>query len=114
MAQLDVLELGHLEALGMVVEVLVDLALVHQVREELLEVPLPRHEDEDRRRALPSAVVDDDVEVVDLLNELLTGLLGEPEQELVDHQDDATEALRLGVLRHALQTLAPAGIDPRI
>jgi hypothetical protein len=35
-AQLDVLQLGDLEALGVVVEVLVDLALVDEVREELL------------------------------------------------------------------------------
>ena len=44
-----------------------DLALVDEVREELLQVPLPRDEHEDRRGALAGVVVDDDVEIVDLL-----------------------------------------------
>ena len=114
MAQFDVLKLRHLEALGVVVEVLVDLALVDEIREELLQVPLARDEDEDRRRTLAGVVVDDDVEVVDLLDKLLARLLREPEQELVDHQHDAAKALGLGVLRHAREAVAPAGVDARI
>jgi hypothetical protein len=110
-AQLDVLERGDLEALGVVIEVLVDLVLVDEVREELLEVALAGDEHEDRRGALAGVVVDDDVEVVDLLDELLAGLLGEPQQELVEHEDDAAEALGAGVLAHALEAVAPPGVD---
>ena len=47
-------------------------------------------------------------------DELLAGLLGEPEQELVDHQHDAAKALGLGVLRHAREPVAPPGVDARI
>ena len=113
-AQLDVLQLGHLEALGVVVEVLVDLALVHQVREELLQVPLPRHEDEDRRRPLRRSLWS-----TMTLRSLISctnscpDFSAQPQQELVDHQHDAAEPLRLGVLRHPLEPLAPARIDAR-
>ena len=70
-AQLDVLEFCHLETFGVMVEVLVDLGLVHQIREELLQVPLTCHEDENRRGALSGGVIDDQSEVVDLLDKLL-------------------------------------------
>ncbi|MBK6520470.1 MAG: hypothetical protein IPG04_41685 [Polyangiaceae bacterium] len=110
-AKLDVLELRHLEALGVVVKVLVDLALVDQVREEFLQVSLPRNEHEDGQGALTGGVIDDDVEVVDLADELLARFLGEPEQELVDEQHHAAEALCLGVRSHPVQALAPARVD---
>jgi hypothetical protein len=59
-------------------------------------------------------VVDDDVEVVDLLDELLARLLGEPQQELVDHQTMPPKPWALGVLGHALEALAPARVDARV
>lgn len=99
---------------GVVVEVFVDLRLVDQVREELLEVSLSRNKHEDGGGALSGVVVHDDVEIVDLGDELLAALFGEPEQKLVDHQHDAAEALRLGVFGHALEPLAPARVDTRV
>ena len=83
MAQLDIVQCRDLEALRVVIEVLVDLALVDEVGEELLEVALAGDEHEDRRGALAGVVVDDDVEVVDLLDELLARLLGQPQPDCV-------------------------------
>src|SRR5262245_45562362 len=98
----------------MVVEVLVDLTFVDEVREKLLEVPLASDEHEDWCRPLTRVVVDDDVKVIDLLDELLSRLLGEPEEKLVDHEHNAAEALRLRMRAHALEAFAPTRIDPRV
>ena len=70
--QLHVLQLGGLEPLQLMVDVLVNLRFVDEVGIELLKVPLTGDEHEDRERALAGIVVDDQAQVVDLLDELLT------------------------------------------
>src|SRR5215831_6368631 len=96
------------------VELLMNLALIHEVGKELLDVALHRDKREDRSGTLPSAMVDHDVEVVHLLSELLSGFFAEPEQELIDHEHDAADPLALRVLGHPPKPLAPARIDARI
>ena len=62
MTQLHVLQPGLFKALGVVIEMLVDFGLVHQVGEEFLQVALAGHEHEDGRRSLARVVVNDDVQ----------------------------------------------------
>ena len=63
----------------------VNLGFVDEIRIELLEISLPRDEDENRALSLPGVMIDDNAEIVDFLHELLPGLLSEPQEELVDH-----------------------------
>ena len=111
MTKLDVLKLCGLEALRMVIELFVDLAFIHEVREELTDLPLPRNEHEHGHCALTGRVVDDYVQIVDGFDEFLTGLLPQPQEKLVHQQDHAAKSLGLGVLSHPSQSLRPLGID---
>ena len=113
-AQLDVFELEQLEPAAVVVEVFVDMVLADHVGEEIADPALTSDEDGHGDGALAAAadaVVDEGVEMVDGADELVAGLLPEPQEQLVDEEDHAAEAHLLGVLGHSPQPLGPVGVD---